>query len=428
MIIFGQISSETMESHNNQKKDASYINKLNKIVVLNLIRDSVEISRADIVKKTKLSAPTVTRIVDSLINAKLVAMAGEGSSTGGRPPKLIRFTGDHSYVVGVDLGSTSIRAGISDLEGNFITEIETPTDLGGGFEKVVDQVGKLIAKLIDRSKLDDQKIMGIGLAVAGLINRETGNIEYSPVFNWRHVNLRNELNKHIDLPIFYDNVSRVTALGELLYGVGKKYKNFISVNTGFGIGAGIIIEGARYFGNRGFTGELGHIVLDKNSEYVGKDGIKGCLEALSSGYGIAEIAKIRVKTEGSSSLILSNAAGNISDITAKHVIDAAKDGDSLALEIFDDAMNYLAIGIDLLIKLFNPGAIILSGGLTKSGEIFFNKLNEYLGASQLLPAENGVALLPSSFKDDATLMGAFSLVISKILLLEDTMEPVHELV
>jgi predicted NBD/HSP70 family sugar kinase len=229
------------------------------------------------------------------------------------------------------------------------------------------------------------------------------------------------------LPIFYDNVSRVTALGELLYGVGKKYKNFISVNAGFGIGAGIIIEGARYFGNRGFTGELGHIVLDKDSEYVGKDGIKGCLEALSSGYGIAEIAKIRVNNEDNNSLILSNAAGKVSDINAKHVIDAAKAGDTLATEIFNDAMNYLAIGIDLLIKLFNPAAIILSGGLTKSGEVFFDKLNEYLGTSQLLPSKNGVALLPSTFNDDATLMGAFSLVISKILLLENTIEPVQEL-
>ncbi len=415
-----------MESHNSQKKDASYINKLNKITVLNLIRDSVEISRADIVKKTKLSAPTVTRIVDSLINTQLVTMAGEGNSTGGRPPKLIRFIGDHSFVIGVDLGSTSIRAGIADLEGKFIIEIETPTDLGGGFERVVNQVGTLIKKLINRSKLEEHKIMGLGLAVAGLINRETGNIEYSPVFNWRHVNLRNELSKHIQLPIFYDNVSRVTALGELLYGVGKQHKTFISVNAGFGIGAGIIIDGSRYFGSKGFTGELGHIVLDRESNYVGKDGIKGCLEALSSGYGIAEIAKIRIAKEDKNNTILDNAGGSLESITAKNVIDAAKAGDRLASEIFDDAMHYLAIGIDILIKLFNPTAIVLSGGLTKCGETFFDKLNNHLGPSRLLPTENGVALLPSSFKEDATLMGAISLVISKILLLEDSISPLQE--
>ena len=413
-----------METQNSLRKDASYINKLNKISVLGLIRGSIQISRADIVKKTKLSAPTVTRIVDSLIKDKLVTMVGEGDSTGGRPPKLIRFIGSHSYVIGVDLGSTSIRAGISDLDGSIITEIETPTDLGGGFEKIVDQVGVLITKLISRSKLDKGKILGLGVAVAGLINRKNGNIEYSPVFNWRNVNLESELSKHVDLPIFYDNVSRVTALGELLYGAGKKYKDFISVNAGFGIGAGIIIDGHRYFGSNGFTGELGHVVLDRESKYVGKDGIKGCLEALSSGYGIAEIAKTRIANDNQDSQILNAAGGELDNITAKNVIDAAKAGDQLASEIFDDAMHYLAIGLDVLIKLFNPSAIIISGGLTKSGDIFFNKLNEYLGTSQLLPSENDkVSLLPSSFKDDATLMGAFSLVISKILLFENQLIP-----
>jgi glucokinase-like ROK family protein len=409
-----------MKNQDSQRKDASYINRLNKITVLSLIRESIQISRADIVKKTKLSAPTVTRIVDSLIGDKLVTMIGEGDSTGGRPPKLIKFTGNHNYVVGVDLGATSVRAGVSDLDGNFITEIETPTNLNGGFEAIVNQVGTLITKLVSRSKLDKSKILGVGLAVAGLINKENGQIEYSPVFNWRNVNLENELAKHIDLPVFYDNVSRVTALGELLYGIGKEHKNFISVNAGFGIGAGIIIEGERYFGSKGFTGELGHIVLDRDSQYVGKDGLRGCLEALASGYGIAEIAKNRIGKNKTDSKIINAANGKLDDITAKDVIDAAKDGDPLAMEIFEEAINYLAIGLDVLIKLFNPTAIVVSGGLTKSGDVFFDKLNKHLSTSRLIPLEKKVALLPSSFKDDATLMGAFSMVISKVLIFENS--------
>ncbi len=412
-----------MNELTSHKKDASYINKLNKINVLSLIRESVEISRADIVKQTKLSAPTVTRIVDSLISDKLVTIIGEGDSTGGRPPKLVRFIGTHNFVIGVDLGSTSIRAGISDLSGNFITEIETPTDLGGGFEIIVEQVGDLIKKLIQRSKIEESKILGLGLAVAGLINKENGLIEYSPVFRWRRVNLHQELNKHVSLPIFYDNVSRVTALGELLYGVGKEHKNFISVNAGYGIGAGIIIDGYRFFGNKGFTGELGHIILDKDSPYVGKDGIKGCLEALSSGYGIAEIAKTRIKNGEGGESILENAGNDLSRITAKGVLEMAKKGDKLAIEIFENAMYYMAVGIDVLIKLFNPTTVVISGGLTKSGSIYFDKLNEYLGSSGLIPNEERIGLLPSSFGDDATLMGAFSLVISKVLLFEESVAP-----
>ena len=400
------------------RKDVSYINKLNKIEVLRLIRVSGEISRADIVKKTKLSAPTVTRIVDSLIGTNLVRMVGHGDSTGGRPPKLIRFDGSHNFVIGVDLGSTSIRAAISDLDGKFITEVEKPTDLKSGFEKISLQLVELINKLIERSKLVEDKILGIGLAVAGLINTETGIIEYSPMFKWKKVNLREELKKHLKIAVFYDNVSRVTALGELLYGVGKQHKNFICVNVGFGIGAGIIINGEPFFGNRGFAGEFGHIIVNHNSPYTDADGIKGCIEALSSGYGIAEIAKHQISA-GEESSMISIVKGNLEKITAEIVINAAKQDDKLALKIVDEAMTYLGIGVDSLIKLFNPEIIVFSGGLAKSGEIFFSKLEKHIMENKLREIEYIVKLVPSSFDQDATLIGAFSLVISKILQFED---------
>ena len=261
------------------------------------------------------------------------------------------------------------------------------------------------------------------MAVAGLIKGESGIITYSPMFKWNEVDLNEELRKHTDLPIFYDNVSRITALGELLYGIGREHKNFINVNAGYGIGAGVIIDGYRYFGSKGYTGELGHIVVDRNSDYVGKDGIRGCLEALSSGSGIAEIAKIRLKNEKLDSLILIETTGNINSVTAKNVFDAAKKGDPLAIEIIDDAMYYLAVGIDSLIKLFNPSAIVINGGLTNNGKFFFDKLNENLQSISLIPTEKRLAIHPSSFKGDATLMGAFSLVISKVLQLNKDVIP-----
>lgn len=409
---------------NRKGKDASYVNLLNKIEVLNLIRESKEISRADIVKQINLSAPTVTRIVDGLIKDNLAIMVGEGDSTGGRPPKMIRFDGSNAYVIGIDLGSTSIRAAISNLEGKFITEIETPTDLEGGFKKISLQVAKLIERLIERSKLDYNKILGVGLAVAGFIRYDTGIIEYSPVFNWRKVNLRNELRKHINMPIFYDNVTRVTALGELVHGIGKKYKNFICINAGYGIGAGIIINGAPFFGSRGFASEFGHIIVDYKSEYVGKGGLKGSLDALASGYGIAESAKRRLReSPKEKSKILVKAGGDINAITAKHVIDSAKEEDAVALEVVEVAFEYWGIGLDALIKLFNPEAIVIAGGLIRSGEFFFDRIKENILSHKLNELEHLVPIIPSSFGDDATITGALSLVISKILQFDRVFEP-----
>lgn len=393
-------------------KSATYLNKLNKITVLKLIRESKEISRAEIVKKTKLSAPTVTRIVDVLVNDRLVAMLGDGDSSGGRPPKLLKFDGTNNYVIGVDLGSTSIRAALSDLNGDFVTEIEAPTQLGRGVEIIIQQVAALIDKLINRSKLSKKSILGIGLAVAGLINPQKGFVKYSPVFKWKDVQLDAILEKHIDLPVIFDNVSRITALGEMYYGIGKRYKNYISVNVGYGIGAGIVIDSKPMYGNFGYAGEFGHIVLERNSQFVGKDGIRGSLEALASGYGIAEIARNQLKQGHESEL------SNLSEkeLTAEAVFNAAKKGDKLAKEIIDNALQYLGQGVALLINIFDPQAIVFSGGLTKSGPSFFKAIEKYALDYQFKgEGSRLVKILPSSFQDDASLMGAFSLITSKVL-------------
>lgn len=393
-------------------KSATYLNKLNKITVLKLIRESKEISRAEIVKKTKLSAPTVTRIVDVLVNDRLVAMLGDGNSSGGRPPKLLKFDGTNNYVIGVDLGSTSIRAALSDLNGDFVTEIEAPTQLGRGVEIIIQQVAALIDKLINRSKLSKKSILGIGLAVAGLINPQKGFVKYSPVFKWKDVQLDAILEKYIDLPVIFDNVSRITALGEMYYGIGKKYKNYISVNVGYGIGAGIVIDSKPMYGNFGYAGEFGHIVLERSSQFVGKDGIRGSLEALASGYGIAEIARNQLKQGQKSAL------SNLSEkeLTAEAVFNAAKKGDKLAKEIIDNALQYLGQGVALLINIFDPQAIVFSGGLTKSGPSFFKAIEKYALDYQFKgEGSRSVKILPSSFQDDASLMGAFSLITSKVL-------------
>ena len=402
-------------SKSKKGKDASYVNRLNKIEVLKLIRDSKQISRADIVKQINLSAPTVTRIVEGLINDNLAVMVGEGDSTGGRPPKLIKFDGSDDFVIGIDLGSTSIRGGISDLKGDFIAEIEISTDLEGGVEKICNQVVELIEKLILRSKVNKEKVLGIGLAIAGLIKVESGIVEFSPVFNWRRVDFKYELGKRLKLPFFYDNVTRVTALGELVNGIGKKYSSFICVNAGFGIGAGIIINGKPFYGGSGFAGELGHLVVDVKSNYIGKDGIRGSFESLASGYGIAEAAKRKIRNGTEDSEIFEIINGDLRKITAKIVVDCARNGDSLALEIFDEAMEYWGIGIDILIKLFNPEAIVIAGGLIKSGDIFFERLRQNLLKYRLTDVEDSVPIISSSFGGDASLIGAKSLVISKVL-------------
>ena len=199
----------------------------NKIRVLQIIRNEKEITRSEIIRISGLSAPTVTRIVESLVHLKLIQTEGLGSSDGGRPPQLIRFRSKENYVIGIDLGATFIRSALSNLDGEFIFEIQVPTNLKKGFDGVMEQVGEVIGKLRERASQNSLPLWGIGIAVCGMVNKNTGFVEYSPIFGWRNVNVQKALSKFTNLNIAIGNVTHLIALGELLYGVGKQFKNFI---------------------------------------------------------------------------------------------------------------------------------------------------------------------------------------------------------
>jgi glucokinase-like ROK family protein len=386
----------------------------NKIKVLQLIRNAKEITRAEIIRLSGLSAPTVTRIVESLVQLNLIQSEGLGSSIGGRPPQLINFKSKENYVIGIDLGATFIRSALSNLDGEFIFEIHVPTNLKKGFDGVMEQVSGLIEKLSERASQKSLPLWGIGIAVCGMVNKNTGIVEYSPIFGWKNVNIQEALSKYTNLKIALGNVTHLIALGELLYGVGKDYRNFICVNLGYGIGSGIIIDGKLFGGADGIAGEVGHIVMDRHNNRKGLEGVSGTLEALASGYGIADIARELAKTDAASVLY----SLDDEDIDARKVFEAAKNGDRLAGEIICNVAGYLSVSIDTLIKLFNTECIVLSGGLVQNGDLLINKIREQVANYTLSGVSRTVPIVQSGFGENAALMGSFSLILERILLLE----------
>jgi len=146
---------------------------------------------------------------------------------------------------------------------------------------VIARTSLLIHDLVDRSGIPSSKILGIGMAVAGLVDRQRRVIEYSPDFGWHDADIIADLRKTVPFPIVFDNVTRVMAIGELHFGLGRTSDTFVCINVGYGIGAGVISEGKPFFGARGMSGEFGHIVVDPFSDARCMCGNKGCLEALA---------------------------------------------------------------------------------------------------------------------------------------------------
>jgi glucokinase-like ROK family protein len=401
-------------NQNFEKVSASLMNLSNKKKIIELIRQHKEISRSDLGKITGLSAPSITRIVDELIEQdQLASYIGIGNSSGGRPPMMVKFNSENFYIIGIDLGATYTRAVLSDLEANFLTEIQSPTEIHKGFDYIIKNMIALIEKLQNRKGLDKRQIKGVGFGIAGLISRNTEKITFSPNFEWEEIDFRKEIEKHIELPFYFDNSTRLMALGEQVFGESTNLRNFAVINIGYGIAAGLVIEGILTKGNSGFSGEFGHITIDKNSAIQCKCGKYGCLEALASGNRIAEMGINLIINEPTG--ILSRLAENKTEmVNAKLVAEAARLGDQQALKIFDEITENICIGIGDLVNLLNPEHVFIGGGISLSGSFFYEMINRKKNKYLLKPNMN-IAIKPVTFAENATVVGAVSLVLEKIL-------------
>lgn len=396
------------------KVDAHVMSIINKKKILSLIRRHKRVSRADLAKETGLAIPTVSRILEELTERdKLVRTSGTGISSGGRRPNLVEFNHESLYIIGIDIGATHIRGILSDLDANILFEIQLVTAIEKGFDYIIDTVVRIIDKLRNRKGVTYSNIKGVGLGIAGLVNKHKGEVEFSPDFNWSNINLQKELESRIDLPFYFDNSSRLMALGELEFGKNSDCRNFAVLNLGYGIAAGLVVEGNLVSGDKGFAGEFGHISVDFNSKIRCHCGQQGCLEALASGNRIAALGT-EVLNEKQSKILQKLYDQNGEIMEARIVALAAKAGDVDCLKIFDEVTTYLCLGIRNLVNILNPETIFLGGGVSSSGDFLFDLIRKKL-ATYLFKTNSKVTIVPCTFGEHATIMGAVSLVLHRIV-------------
>jgi glucokinase-like ROK family protein len=408
------IIKDAQRKTHTQAGNAKFISDINKTEVTHLIRNSEGIFRADLAKKSGLSAPTVSRIVETLLREGLAVEIGAGESKGGRRPTLLKFSGVGNFIIGIDLGTTNILGVLTDLNANVVAEIKRPTMVEEGFSRIMERTSGVIDELGASLGEKRGRVCGIGLAIAGLVNRDRDIVEFSPDFHWHNVDVRAAMSHATEIPVVFDNVTRVMALGEMWYGAGRNCRDFIMVNDGYGIGAGIIIQGRPLYGLKGLAGEFGHLTLEKDSDIQCECGNFGCLEALASGNAIAKAAQ-RELIIGAVSILSQLCGGDPSRLTAEMVADAAKRGDRVAWSTFDRAAEYLGLGIAGLINLFNPEAVFIGGGVAQAGDILFDKVRKTVNARALNKAAGGVAIMPATFGPRSAVMGAISLILSGVV-------------
>ena len=306
------------------------------------------------------------------------------------------------YYIGIDLGGTFIKGGVVDDIGNIISSSKIPTEADKGEKKVIENIADLCNAVCESANIPLADICGIGVAVPGTVDGERGAVVYSNNLGWNDVHLAEALSGYTDLPVKLANDANSAALGEALFGSGKKYKTTVMLTLGTGVGGGVVIDGKLYDGNRAAGAEMGHAVIMMDGEKC-TCGRRGCLEAYASATALIRDTKRAVEKNPDS---LMSKCRTIDGATAFSYMDV----DKTARTVVDNYIKYLACGITNLANEFRPEAVILGGGVCNEGERLIRPLQAILDRD-IFGGTRGprVEIITATLGNSAGILGAAAL-------------------
>lgn len=311
------------------------------------------------------------------------------------------------YVLGIDIGGTNTVFGIVDARGHVVASDSIKTRKHADFNDYIAELHTEVVRLLKTNDAED-KLQGIGIGAPNA-NYYTGMIENGVNLPWgNNVALAEKVSRAFGgIPVAVTNDANAAAIGEMTYGAARGMKDFIMITLGTGVGSGIVINGQVVYGHDGYAGELGHVIVKRNNGRVCGCGRTGCLEAYCSATGVARTAREFLELRNDPSALRNL---DIENITSKDVYDAAITGDKLAKEIFEYTGHILGEFFADMIAFSSPQAIILFGGLARSGDLLLKPIQEALDKSVLSIFRGKTKIILSELKEsDAAVLGASAL-------------------
>ncbi|MUK90217.1 ROK family protein [Ornithinibacillus sp. L9] len=364
---------------------------VNKSIILNKIRTGEPISRAQIAKETTLTPPTVSSIVKELIEEGIVRESELGESKGGRKPTMLLINHSAFFVVGVDAGPNKIGCVLADLSGKIYERTSIPLQEITSNEQFLSILVESIRTILKRV---DQKgnVIGIGVAMHGVVDVETGTSLVAPNLQLRDIPIKETLENEFQMVIKVENDARAMALGESWFGNHGSLNSMLAVNLGSGVGAGVVINGKLYHGAQDIAGEVGHMTIDMHGE-VCECGNRGCLQTFATGSAIAEQAGVD---------------------SGEEVFRLANEGNEKYATILKETGAVIGVGLTNLIHIINPQVIVLGGGVAKSQKYILPSIQQTIEERGLTKAAKETKVVISNLGDDATLLGAVALLLVEL--------------
>ena len=379
------------------------LRQTNAQVLLKLLRETGPCSKADLVRASGLSAPTVANVVGHLASAGLIEPIGEGDSTGGRPPDILRFKAERGCVAGVEIGSASLRFFLADLDGRELGGATVAlSPLSSTPAAVCTRIGKELRSLLRTHKQSEEQLLGLAAGVPAIVDVKEGIVvSFSPLKGWRNVPLRALLRSEFRCEVIVENDTNLAAQGEYYRGAARGVKNFVFITVGAGVGAGIFVGGRIYHGSHWSAGEIGYLRVPSVSREKPTIHEFGRLEKVLGASGI--LRSWRASSQ--------RARRHPKVTKASEVFDLAAGGNAQAKNILQHRASILAdIVLDLALIL-NPSVILLGGDVGNHPRLL-QEVNGLLEGSEFAVVRVKLGALGSA----AVLWGAISTVLDSAIL------------
>lgn len=309
------------------------------------------------------------------------------------------------WLVGVDIGGTTIKIAFINQNGEIIHKWEIPTNKSERGYHIPADIAKSIDQKLFELELNKNKLIGIGIGAPGPVHLSNGSIGVAVNLGWENFHLKDLLEMETSLPVIVDNDANVAAIGEMWKGAGEGAKNLICVTLGTGVGGGIIANGEIIHGVNGAGGEIGHITSIIEGGVKCNCGKKGCLETLVSATGIVRLTMKELSYTDAPS-ILRNYYHEHQTISSKLVFEAAKEGDELARKVINKVTFYLGLSLANLANALNPEKIVVGGGVSKAGDALLLPLKEQFTCFAFPRVSESVELAIATLSNDAGVIGA----------------------
>jgi glucokinase-like ROK family protein len=380
------------------------VKNINKLAVLDLVRFTPEgISRVEIAHRINLTRAAVTAIVNDLLTTGIVRESETRTVQSGRPPVVLEVNPERGYVVGIDFGATHLNLLLADLSSRILEETEILIDIQRGPDECLAEADARVRELLARAGIGLQDVLAFGVDVPGPIVSEAGMVVAPPIMpGWDRYPIRDALEKKWGQRVSINNDAEMGVLGEWASGAGRGERDLVFIKVGTGIGAGLLIDGQIYRGVTGSAGEIGHLTIEENGPLCAC-GNHGCLEAIAGGRAIAQQAQEAVQKGQRTSL---STITPMESISARDVAEAARRGDLLSQQILTRAGTYIGIAIAGLVNMFNPGMIIIGGGVALTGDILLEPIRQAVQRRSLPAATRIVRITTSMMGRRSSSMGA----------------------